>query len=132
MQAQKIGLGPPRRRGDPGGRPFAQHIGDIAHPLDRGLSLVEVRLAAVTDMHVVAGEPAHHAEELVIAALQRAVARQIPEMPFADQRRAIAGVAQQRRQCGEPGRHPHLRRFAVAPAQRLDQPDRQAGTDSGR
>ena len=76
-------------------------------------------------MRVVAGEPAHDAEEFVIAALQRAVARQISEMPFADQRGAIAGAAQQGGQGRKARRHAHFRRLAVAPAQRLDQPDRQ-------
>src|SRR5215831_17387385 len=82
MQAEEIWFGPSRRRGDPGNCPFTQYIRDVACPLDGDLALVEIVLTAVADMSVVPGESAHHSEELVIAALERAVARQIPEMPF--------------------------------------------------
>jgi hypothetical protein len=72
-------------------------------------------------MRVVTGEPAHDAEEFVIAALQRPVFRQKSEVPFPDERGAVAGRAQQRRQCRKAGRDPHLRLIAIDGAQRLDQ-----------
>src|SRR5215472_694830 len=122
MEAQEIWFGPRRRRGDPGNCPFTQYIRDVACPLDGDFALVEIVFAAIADMSVVSGEPAHYSKELVIAALQRAVARQISEMPFPDKRGAITGAAQQYRQGGKTGRHSHFRRLAVAPAQWLDQP----------
>src|SRR5215471_17755029 len=95
MEAQEIWFGPRRRRGDPGNCPFTQYIRDVACPLDGDFALVEIVFAAIADMSVVSGEPAHYSKEFVIAALQRAVARQISEMPFPDKRGAIAGAAQQ-------------------------------------
>src|SRR5258708_7520274 len=125
LEAEEIRL---RRRGrflDKGDRPLAQHVGDIALPLYRRLALVEVGLAAIAKMRVVAGIAAHDPEKLVIPALQRTVAWQIAEMPFADQRGAVAGIAQQRRESRVNRRYAHLRRVPIAPPQRLDEPDRQ-------
>ncbi len=126
VQAEKIG---PGRAG--GGfhvseRPLAQQVGDIACPLDRQFAFVKVGFAALALMRVVTGEPAHDAEEFVIAALQRPVFRQKSEVPFPDQRGAIAGRAQQRRQCRKAGRDPHLGLVAVGGAQRLDEAELEA------
>ena len=90
MQAEKI------RRGRSGGGfgvsegALAQQVGYIACQLDRQFAFVEVGFAALALMCVVTGLAAHDAEEFVIAALQRAVFRQKPEMPFPEQRGAIA------------------------------------------
>jgi hypothetical protein len=65
-------------------RPLAQHVGYVADPLYWSFALVEVKLAAVAPVCVIAGESPHDAEEFIIAAAQRAVAGQIPQMPFAD------------------------------------------------
>ena len=126
VQAEEIGAG--RRGGsfDIGKGPLAQQVGDIACPLDRQFAFPKVGLAALALMRVVAREAAHDAEEFVVAALQRAVFRQKPEVPFADQCGAIAGRAQQRRQCREAGRDAHLRLVAVGAAQRLDEADLEA------
>src|SRR5260370_5949825 len=95
LEAEEMRL---RRRGrflDKGDRPLAQHVGDIALPLYRRLALVEVRLAAIAKMRVVAGIAAHDPEKLVIAALQGPVTRQIAGMPFAEQSGAVAGSTRQ-------------------------------------
>src|SRR5690348_907368 len=94
MEAEEIRLRRRGRRLDKGDRPLAQHVGDIALPLHRRLTLVEIMLAAIAKMRVVAGIAAHDPEELVIPALQGTVARQIAEMPFADERGAVAGITQ--------------------------------------
>src|SRR5260370_39427765 len=69
-------------------------------------------------MRVVAGIAAHDPEKLVIPALQRTVAWQIAEMPFADQRGAVAGTAQQRRESRVNRRESPLPRRAIAPPPR--------------
>ena len=97
---------------------LAQHVGDIALPLDRRLALVEVVLAAIAKMRVIAGIAAHDPEELVIPALQRTVARQIAEMPFANERGAVAGTAQQRREGRVTRRYAHLGRVSTTAAVR--------------
>src|SRR6516164_3163967 len=125
MEAEEIRLRRRGRRLDKGDRPLAQHVGDIALPLHRRLTLVEIMLAAIAKMCVVAGIAAHDPEELVIPALQGTVARQIAEMPFADERGAVAGTTQQRRESRVTRRYAHLWRVAIAPPQRFDEPDRQ-------
>src|SRR6516162_11833516 len=73
VEAEEIWFGPRRRGSDPGSCPFAQYVRDVACSLDWGLTLVEIVFTAITVMTVVPGKSAHHSEELVIAALQRAV-----------------------------------------------------------
>jgi hypothetical protein len=43
----------------------------------------------------IVGTAAEHSEEVVVAAFQWTEIRQVAEMPFADQRGAIAGLLQQ-------------------------------------
>src|ERR1051325_11449177 len=119
MQAQEIRFGLRRRIGYPLRRSLAQHVSDVAGPLRRGLAFIEVVFAAVADMGVVSREPTHHAEELLIAALQRAVSWQIAEMPFPDKGGAVSGAPEQRGQRWKAWRHAHIRRLSVAPAQRF-------------
>src|SRR6266478_3262287 len=120
METEEITLRRHGRRLDKGDRPLAQHFGDIALPLDRRLALVEVVLTPIAKMRVIAGIAAHDPEELVIPALQRTVARQIAEMPFANERGAVAGITQQRRESRVTRRYAHLWRVVMAPPQRLD------------
>src|SRR5690349_10079464 len=126
MEAEKIRLRGAICSCDKLNCPLAEHLGDIALPLNWGLALVEVRRAAVTTVRVIAGIAAHDAEELVIPALQWTVAGQIAEMPFSDQRRPVAGIPQRAGQSGVIRRDAHLRRVAITPPQRFDKPDRQA------
>jgi len=109
--------------------PVAEQVGHVAVPLDRHLLLVQLvrlrpaalRVAAVIE---VVGGAAEDAEEAVVAALERAVVRQIAEMPFAHQARAVARLLEQRRQGRMARRQPDtLRRRRV---DRLFQADRQA------
>ena len=66
------------------------------------------------DQLIVAGEPTHNAEELIVAASQRAVARQVSQMPFADQRSAIARAAQQAGSVGRSDGNPISGRSVAA------------------
>ena len=71
----------------------------------------------------IVGSAAENAEEMVVAALDRAEVRQEAEMPLADQRGAIARLPEQRRQRGMARRQadiPGRRRI-----DRLLEPDRQ-------
>ena len=91
--------------------PVAEQIGHVAVALDRHLllmQLVRVRPAAgcIGTMIEVIGRAAENAEEGVVAALERAVVRQIAEMPFADQARAVACLLEQRGEGGMTWRQP--------------------------
>ena len=75
--------------------------------LDRYLLLVElarearpvkrvvVRLGGVRTMIEIVGTAAEYSEEVVVAALERAEIREESEVPFADQRRAVARLPEQ-------------------------------------
>src|SRR5438552_17912320 len=54
-----------------------------------------------------------NAEEMVVAALERAVVRQKSEMPFADEGRAVAGFLEQRRKGRVAGRQAHAFRCGL-------------------
>jgi len=84
MEAEEIRLRRRGRRLDKGDCPVAEQVGDIALPLDWRFALVEVVLAAVATMRIVAGIAAHNPEKLVIPAPQRTLVGQIAKMPFAD------------------------------------------------
>jgi hypothetical protein len=71
-------------------RALAQHIGNVADALYWSLAFVKIKLTPIAAMDVVAGEPTHDAEELIVAAPQRAIAREVSQMPFADQRSTVA------------------------------------------
>src|SRR6267142_1458255 len=90
MQAEQEGILGLGIRLDGLYRPIAEKIGHVAMPLDRNLSFVQLarlRAAAcrIAPMIEVVGGARINAEELVVAALQRAEIRQQAEMPFADQ-----------------------------------------------
>ena len=86
-------------------RPIAEQVRHVAMPLDRHLLLVElarepgyrelVRPGRVRTMIEIVGTAAEDPEEVVVAALQWTEIRQVAEMPFADQRGAIARLLQQ-------------------------------------
>src|SRR3954449_12434049 len=64
------------------------------------MQLIRLRSSArmVGAMIEIIGGATEDAEEMVVAALERAEIRQKTEVPFSDQRRAIAGLLQQGRQ----------------------------------
>src|SRR4029450_6077601 len=78
-------------------RALAEEVGHIANAIDRHLLLVERhwRLAAVIK---IVGIAAENSEEVVVAALERTEVGQIAEVPFADQRGAVARFLENRRQ----------------------------------
>jgi hypothetical protein len=98
-------------------RPFtssvAKQIGHVTVPLDRHLllmQLVRLRPAAqrIGSVIEVVGRAAEDAEEAVVAALERAVVRQIAEVPFADEARAVARLLEQRRKGRMARRQPDV------------------------
>ena len=107
MKAQKPGRVAGTGLLDMGGRSVAQQVGDISDLIGLRLAFVEVEFAIVTAVRVVAREGAHDAEELVVAAPQRAEAGQVAEVPFADKRRPVAGATQLFGQGRIIGRHAH-------------------------
>src|SRR5205814_10503108 len=62
------------------------------------VAVPEIRLRIRAGMRVVVDGAAAEAEEMVVAALQRSELREVAEMPFADERRAVADLSQQRGQ----------------------------------
>jgi hypothetical protein len=108
---------------------IAEQVGHVAVPLDGHFLLMQlVGLGAVASgigpVVEIVGGAAQDSEEAVVAALERAEIRQEAEMPFADQRGAVACLAKQRRQRGMIGRQADvLRRYGV---DRLLQADREA------
>ncbi len=68
--------------------------------MDRDVSVPEIVLLRSVCVRVVVERPHPESIEMVVAALQRTVFRQRAQMPLADERRAVAGPLQQRRQCG--------------------------------
>ena len=84
--------------GDVLARPFGDDPRVVAQVLVLGVALVEVVLAAQAQLGVVLQRPAEVAEELVPAGPGRAVVRQVPRVPLADQRGGVAGLLQQRGQ----------------------------------
>ena len=86
-------------------RPIAEQVRHVAVTLDWYLLLVElarepgyrkvVRLEGVRTMIEIVSTAAEYSEELIVAALQGTEIRQIAEMPFANQRGAIARLLQQ-------------------------------------
>jgi hypothetical protein len=84
-------------------RPIAEQVRHVAVPLDRHLLFVKLaRLRAgaqrIRTMIEIVGSAAEDAEEVIVAALQWTEIRKVTEMPFADQRGAVARLLQQRRQ----------------------------------
>src|SRR6185436_1426023 len=73
-----------------------QQVGEIALAMDFALVLPQVVLAATRAMREVVDAAGERSEEVVVAALQRTEVRGETEMPFADQRGRVAGLAQQR------------------------------------
>jgi hypothetical protein len=81
-------------------RPIAKQVRHVPVTLDRYLLLVElareagdqsaVDLGRVRSMIEIVGTAPEYSEEVVVAALQGTEIRQVAEMPFADQRGAIA------------------------------------------
>ena len=103
VQAHQERLPRPRVAVDRLDRAVAEQVRHVAVAVDRHFLFVElVGLGAaarvIGPVIEVVGGAAEDAEEVVVAALDRAEIRQEAEMPLADQRRAVAGGAQQRRQ----------------------------------
>ena len=105
MQAQQKRLSRPGVSLDHLDRPIAEQVRHVANSLNRDLLLVElarepgyrelVGLEGVRTMVEIVCAAAEDSEELIVAALQRTEIRQRAEMPFADQRGAIARLLQQ-------------------------------------
>src|SRR5262249_38474429 len=81
----------------------AQQIGEIAVAVHLGAVLEQVVRAEAVLMREVVDATRQRAEMLVVAALQRPERRRKAEMPFADQRRAVAGSAEARGERGMAG-----------------------------
>jgi hypothetical protein len=97
MQVQQERLLRPRVAVDRLDRAITEQVGHVAVPLDRNLALMELsRLGAaagcIPTMIEIVGGARINAEELVVAALERAVIGQKAEVPLADQAGGIAGL----------------------------------------
>ena len=95
MQAQEKRLFCPGVSLDRLNCPIAEQVRHVAVPLDRHLFLMELVCVVATACGVrtvikIIGTAAVYSEEVVVAALERAEIRQEAEVPFADQRRAVA------------------------------------------
>src|SRR5207248_1380286 len=75
-------------------------VGQIASLMDFDVVFPQVVATHSGFVRKVIQTPAAKTPEMIIATLERAELRQPPEMPFADQSRAISGRFQQRRQRG--------------------------------
>ena len=84
--------------------PVAEQVGHIAGLPDGDIAVPQVGFVAGVAVRVVVERTGAEAPEVLVAALQRSERRQHAQVPFADQRRGITGVAQQRRQGGMFGR----------------------------
>ena len=98
---------------------LGDEIGEIPGGMGFRLSLEEVVLPGRVAVGEVVEAAAHRAEELPVAALQRSEVRQEAEVPLADQRRRVAGVAQQRGQRRMVRRQAQHRVAAVTARDRL-------------
>jgi hypothetical protein len=98
---------------------LGDEIGEIPDGMGLRFSLEEVVLPGRVAVSEIVEAAAHRAEELPVAALQRAEVRQEAEMPLADQGRRVAGVAQQRGQRRVVRRQAQHRVAAVTARDRL-------------
>ena len=96
----------------------AEHIRQISHLMH--LDIVVPQIVFLVGVRVVVDSAAAESVEMIVSALQRAEFRKQAQMPFSNQRGAVAGFLQQRRQGGMVGRQAD-----IASRQRLLQPDRQ-------
>ena len=126
MQAQEEGLSGRRVVGDHLDRAVAEQVGEVAVLMDQCVLIPEVVGRSIGCAGLV-GEvvelAAAEAVEVVVSALERAVVRQPAQVPFADQRGAVAGFFEQRRQRGMFGRQADV---ACGPGERFFQADGQA------
>src|SRR5581483_12260262 len=84
-----------------------QEIGEIALAMDLGVVLEKIVDAETVLVGVVVDAAGERPEMLVVAALERAEVRLEAEMPLADQRRAVALLAQPRGDRRMVGRQAH-------------------------
>ena len=75
-------------------RALAQQVGEVAVTLHFGLVLPQIMFAAARAVGEIIDAAGHRAEEGVVAAFLGAEMRAEAEVPFADQRGGVAGVAQ--------------------------------------
>src|SRR5215472_7068820 len=76
--------------------------------MERNVVVPKVFPGSIRMREVVHGAAAE-SEEMIVAALQRTELGQNPQMPLADQRRAVTGFLQERGQGGMLGRQANLR-----------------------
>src|SRR3954464_2556716 len=81
--------------------------------MDLFLAVIEIVFSGGVAVAEVIDAAAHGPEEFLVAALQRAEVRRKAEVPLADERGRIAGVAQERGQGRMSGRQPEV--WAAAP-----------------
>ncbi|MCY1370077.1 hypothetical protein D9M69_571520 [compost metagenome] len=96
-----------------------EHVRQVAHFLVRLVIDVEVVVAAGRAVGEVVHPAGHDAEKFFVARAQRAEVRRVAQVPFADQRRAVAGLLQQRGQGGDLGRQAQGRAAFAAAVDRL-------------
>src|SRR5258708_26955326 len=78
---------------------IAEQVGAIALLRDSAVLLPQIRDVHAGGVPIIIQRAAAKAEEMVVSALVRTEERQRAKVPFADQRRAVTSLAQQRRQC---------------------------------
>src|SRR5262249_41968884 len=109
MQADEERLAAARVAVDRVDRAGAEQLGHISDLMNLHVLIPEVMLLTRVAVRVVVDGAAAEAEEMVVSALERPELRQETEVPLADERRAVPGGAQQRRQGRVLGRETYVR-----------------------